>query len=191
MFLLFSVINLGSTLLSEISHGTFKRVVLSPMPSFYIILSKLITGLIISCIQLLILFSFAALVLNLNLGGHYLELLILIFASSLACSGFGVLFAILCYSKKQLDAISTLFILSMIALWGSMVPLFLLPESVQQFSHFSINYWFISANYDLFWRPYNFSSYLNAVAISFSVGVLLTFLSIVIFNKRLSSGKYF
>ena len=191
MLLLFSVINLGSTLLSEISHGSFKRVLLSPVPSSFIIISKLVTGVIISYTQLLILFVFSVLVLGLDLSGNGLELLLLIGISALACSGFGVFFAVICESKKQLDSLSTLFILLMSALGGSMVPLFLLPESVQTFSHFSINYWFISACYDLFWREYSISSFLSSTAVLLSIGSFLTFLSVFIFNRKLKSGKYF
>jgi ABC-2 type transport system permease protein len=191
MLLLFSVINLGSTLLSEISHGSFKRVLLSPTPSSFIIISKLVTGVIVSCAQLLILFLFSVLVLGLNLRGNGLELLLLIGISALACSGFGVFFAVICESKKQLDSLSTLFILLMSALGGSMVPLFLLPESVQTFSHFSINYWFISGCYDLFWRDYSLSSFLISVVVLLSIGSILTFLSVFIFNRKLRSGKYF
>ena len=190
MLLLFSVINLGGSLLTEVSHGTFKRILVSPVHNSSILISKLITGVLISCLQLGLVFTYSILVLDLNINNHWIALTLLIGISALACSSFGVLFAVISSSKRRLDGVSTVFILVMSALGGSMVPLFLLPESVQELSQFSINYWFISISYDLFWKDIPFFEIVQKFNILLFIGVLMTTMAVFIFNFKLKKGAY-
>jgi len=79
-------------------------------------------------------------------------LLIMATATVLASSGLGLLLATSCKTRAQLGALTTLVVLVMSALGGSMVPRFIMPESLQKVGLVTFNAWAIDGFTKVFWR---------------------------------------
>lgn len=69
-----------------------------------------------------------------------------------ASSSFALLLASMCKSRTQLSWISTIVILSMSALGGSMVPRYLMSESMQRAGMLTFNAWALEGYNKIFWR---------------------------------------
>ncbi len=185
MMLLFSLTGMGGGLLDEKEQGTLKRLLYSPVHPSQILLGKMAASIIVAIFQLSIMFIFASLVFHLHIADKILPLTILIFATAVACSGFGVFLATLARSRSQLQGMSTLIILSMSVIGGSMVPIFLMPQWMQNVSVVSINYWSIQGFYDILWRQLPIGPlFLTKVGILLAIGITLTLIAFRFFRKN-------
>ncbi|HNF71124.1 MAG TPA: ABC transporter permease [Chitinophagaceae bacterium] len=185
--LLFSVVGIGSSLLEEKQEGTLKKLISTPIPAHQILLSKMVYANILCAIQLLVLFVYARLLFGLDVEHHIPSLLLMLVVTAFACSGFGVMLASVARSKSQVQGFSTLIVLSMSAIGGSMIPSFIMPELLQKASHFTVNYWGIQGFYDIFWRklPIQNSDFLLKVGVLFLIGLGLNLLAVKGFRKHL------
>jgi ABC-2 type transport system permease protein len=84
-----------------------------------------------------------------------------------------MLLASMCHSRGQLGAVSTLLILMMSSLGGSMFPRFLMPESVQKAGLFTINAWAIDGFTKVFWRDLPVTALWPQVSVLLAVGIVL------------------
>lgn len=150
MMLLFSVAGIGGSLLDEKQEGMLKKLLCSPIPTRHILIAKLVYANIISIIQLLIMFSFARIAFGLDILSYLPSLILMILATSYACAGFGIILASFAKSRQQVQGYSTLVVLIMSAMGGSMIPLFIMPEIMQKMAVVSVNYWSIQGFFDIF-----------------------------------------
>ncbi|HEY4800591.1 MAG TPA: ABC transporter permease [Bacteroidia bacterium] len=187
MMLLFSVTAMGASLLTEKEEGTLKKLLCSPLHPNQILLGKMLSANIISVFQLSVMMIYAWLAFKLNLFLNIPSLIVLILATAFACSSFGLLLASVAKSRQQVQGLSTLIILTMSAVGGSMIPTFIMPEWMQKISVISVNYWSIQGFFDIFWRQLAFTdgTFLMRIAVLFSIGGLLTFISLRLFKKNL------
>lgn len=187
MMLLFSVVGIGMGLLDEKQEGTLKRLLYSPMNPLDILFGKMISANIISILQLLVMFLFASLVFGLDINTHLIGLLVTIFATAFACSAFGVLLASFAKNRQQVQGLSTLIILVMSAIGGSMIPLFFMPTIMQKLAVISVNYWSIQGFYDVFWRNLSITdpTFILRIAVLILIGVTLNILAIFMFKKNI------
>lgn len=186
MMLLFSVVALGASLLSEKEEGTLKRLLYSPLDPNRILFGKMLSGIVISIVQLIAMFFFASLVFGLNVGQNIPALILLIIITAFTCSSFGIFLASVAKSRQQVQSLATLIILSMSAIGGSMVPLSMMPAWMEKFSIFTVNYWAVQGFYDILWRGLPLGSIiLMKIGVLFSIGLLMTFLSLKFFKKNI------
>lgn len=187
MMLLFSLTAIGASMLTEKSSGTLKRLLFSPIHPNRILYAKMLSCNIISVFQLGILFLFSGLVLGLEIIPHLLSLVLMIIATAFACSGFGVILASVAKTRHQLDSYSTLIILVMSCVGGSMIPIFFMPVFMQKMAQFSVNYWAIQGFYDIFWRnlPLTDSHFLTRIAVLVGIGTGLNLLAHYFFRKNI------
>ncbi|MCO6496429.1 MAG: ABC transporter permease [Chitinophagaceae bacterium] len=187
MMLLFSVVGIGMGLLEEKQEGTLKRLLYAPMNPMKILFGKMISANIISIFQLAVMFLFAALVFGLELKNHSTGLLITIIATAFACSAFGVFLASFAKSRQQVQGLSTLIILVMSAIGGSMIPIFFMPAFMQKLAVISVNYWSIQGFYDVLWRelPVFSTTFLSRILVLVLIGVVLNFLAVIMFKKNI------
>ncbi|NJO68656.1 MAG: ABC transporter permease [Bacteroidetes bacterium] len=141
MMLLFSVAGIGGSLLDEKQEGMLKKLLCTPIPPDHILFGKLVFVNIISIIQLIIMFGYAWLVFGLDIIHHIPSLLLIIISIAFACSGFGLVLASFARTRQQVQGFSTLIVLVMSAIGGSMIPLFAMPETMQKMAVFTVNYW--------------------------------------------------
>jgi ABC-2 type transport system permease protein len=91
--------------------------------------------------------------------------------TAFAVAAFGLLLASACKTRAQLGSLSTLLILIMSAVGGSMFPRFLMPEAMQKAGLFTINAWAIDGFTKVFWRDLPVSALWPQVAVLLAVGV--------------------
>jgi ABC-2 type transport system permease protein len=185
MMLLFSLTGMGGGLLDEKEQGTLKRLLYSPLHPAEILLGKMAASILVASVQLTFMFAFSSLVFHLHIADKVLPLAILIFATAFACSGFGLLLATFAKSRQQLQGMSTLIILSMSVIGGSMVPTFIMPQWMQDISVISINYWSIQGFYDILWRELPIAgTFLTKVGVLLAIGIVFTLLAFRLFRKN-------
>ncbi len=185
MMLLFSVAGMGSTILGEREDGTLKRLLYSPVNPGFIMFGKMINAVAISIIQLIVMLVYSWLVLGLDIGDNPLILLILILATAFACSGFGIFIAAISTSRKQAESLSTIIILIMSAIGGSMIPLIFMPEIMQKMAVISVNYWAIQGFYDVLGRASDLSGLVTKIGVLFLIGGIMTTISIMMFKRNI------
>ncbi|MFA4936461.1 MAG: ABC transporter permease [Candidatus Methanoperedens sp.] len=187
MMLLFSVAGMGASLLDEKQEGTLKKLLYSPIRPQNILFGKMLSANLISIFQLVVMFIFAKLVFGLDIFSHLLSLLLMIIATAYACSSFGVLLASFAKSRQQVQGMSTLIILVMSCIGGSMIPIFFMPIFMQKISVFSVNYWGIQGFYDIFWRmlPLTDTTFLSRILVLALIGTAMNFIALQMFKKNI------
>jgi len=185
MLLLFSVAGMGSGLLAEREAGTLKKLLYAPILPSAILGGKFASTLLLSVAQLLLMFAFAALAFGLDLSRNLPALLLMIVATAAVCASLGMLLASVSRSRKQLDGFSTILILTMSAIGGSMMPVVFMPEFLQKLALGTVNYWAIQGFYDLYWRNLGFASVLDNAGILLGLAALMMGLSTYFFRRNL------
>jgi ABC-2 type transport system permease protein len=152
MFLLFSAAGAGGALIEEAESGTLDRILATRVSMTPLLLGKLLYLTSVAVLQLTVMFIWGEIFFGDELHRHALGFLIISIATGLACSSFGLVLAALSRSRMQLVALSNLIILVMSAIGGSMVPRYLLSESIQKLGLWTINAWAIDGFLKVFWR---------------------------------------
>jgi len=185
MMLLFSVAGLGSGMLEEKENGTLKRLLFSPINPNSILFGKMLSSYFIAVLQLLAMFVFAWLVFGLDLFVNILALLLMIFSTAFAVSSFGVFLASISKTRIQASNMSTIIILTMSAIGGSMVPLFIMPAFMKKIAIISVNYWGLEGFYDIYWRNLPLVEIFPKAVILFSIGIIISLVSVHFFKKNI------
>jgi len=185
MMLLFSIAELGAGLLEEKEAGTLKRLLYSPIRPSAILFGKMGAALVLAILQLLIMFVFAWLAFGLPILEDLPSLLVLIFAVAFAVASFGIFLVSIAKSRKQLSGLSSLIILTMSAIGGSMIPLFIMPPIMKKIAVVSVNYWGIQGFYDIFARDLSFTEVLPRVFVLLGIGIVMSLISLRLFKKNL------
>jgi ABC-type Na+ efflux pump permease subunit len=185
LMLLFSVAGIGTSILEERENGTIKRLLYSPLKSQAILYSKMLFALFVAILQLTVMFLFSWIFLKLDITVNIEAMILMIIATAFAISSVGIFLASIAGSRQQASSLSTLVILVMSAVGGSMIPLFAMPDVMNKIAPFSINYWGIQGFYDIFWRSLPLKEVLPEIFVLTGTGILLTVISIRLFSKTI------
>lgn len=184
MMLLFSIAAIGGSLLDEKEAGTLKRLLFSPIKPIDILLGKMGVSMIISVLQLTAMFLFAWIAFGLPIFMDVLSLILLIIAISFAVSSFGVLLVSTVKTRQQLNGMSTIIIILMSAIGGSMIPINMMPGFLQDIAVISVNYWGIQGFFDVFWRQLPLLEILPKMGILVAIGLGMTLVSTQLFRRN-------
>jgi ABC-2 type transport system permease protein len=184
MMLLFSVSTIGASIIDEKEQGVLKRLLQSPMPPFSILFGKLISACIISIFQLTVMFLFAWLAFGLDLSMNIPGVILMILVTSVCCASFGIFLASVATSKRQVDSLGTIIILFMSAIGGSMIPLYIMPDFMQDIAIVSVNYWSIQGFYDIFWRELGVSELTDNLLVLGAITAAMLGLSFYFFRRN-------
>jgi ABC-type Na+ efflux pump permease subunit len=185
LMLLFSVAGVGTSILEEKENGTINRLLYSPLKGSTILYSKMLLAFLISILQLTAMFLFAWLILNMDMNVNIPALILMIMATSFAVSSLGIFLAAVVKTRQQAQNLSTIIILVMSAIGGSMIPLFIMPSILQKIAVISVNYWGIQGFYDIFWRALPLEAILPKILVLFCIGFVLTVASVQLFKRRI------
>lgn len=152
MFLLFTASGASGSLLDEAESGTLDRVLSTRVTMTTLLAGKMAFCTLLAFSQLVLMFVWAWLVFKLDFLAHIPGFVIMGVSTALAVGAFGMLLASLCRTRAQLGALSTLVILIMSSIGGSMFPRFLMPEGMQKAGLLTINAWAIDGFTKVFWR---------------------------------------
>ncbi len=174
MFIMFSMSGAASSLLEHEERGTLERLLSGRMTIGHLLLSHWAFYVLLGVLQMMLMFVFAAIVFGLDLW-HFDTLAgatVMAIVSSMASAAFIIMIATLCKSRKQLEGLSSIVILIMSAIGGSMMPRFIMPEFVLKLSSVAFNAWAMDGFLKVFW--YNTPDQSVLLSISKEVTVILT-----------------
>ena len=152
MFLLFTASGAAGALLDEAESGTLDRVLSSHVTMTSLMLGKVTFNSLLAFSQLVLMFLWGWAAFRLDLWTHIPGFIVMGICTAVAVAAFGMLLASICRTRAQLGALSTLIILVMSSIGGSMFPRFLMPEAMQKAGLLTINAWAIDGFTKIFWR---------------------------------------
>jgi len=153
MFLLFSSVGgAGGALLEEAEAGTLERLLSTNIGMTGVLIGKWILLALIGCLQLTVMFLWGKIAFGLPLFSHLPGFAVMTVVTASAAAALGLVLATLARSRAQLSGFSTILILTMSALGGSMFPRFLMSETMQRFGLLTFNAWALDGYLKVFWR---------------------------------------
>ena len=173
MFLLWTSSGASGSLLEEAESGTLDRVLASRVSMGTLLAGKMAFAIFLAFTQLTVMFVFAWLVYRVDLPHHIPGFIVMGLSTSLAVAAFGILLASICRSRGQLGALSTIIIMSMSAIGGSMFPRYFMPKAMQTAGLFTINGWAIDGFTKVFWRDMPVSALWPQVSVLVGIGIAL------------------
>jgi ABC-2 type transport system permease protein len=184
MFLLFSATTASGSLLEERENSTLDRLLCSRLTMDQLLLGKWAYLTAVGCIQMFLMFLWGSLVFRIELWRHFDGFAAMTLVTAGAAASFALLLASLCKSRTQLGWLSTIVILSMSALGGSMVPRYLMSESMQKVGLATFNAWALEGFNKVFWRE------LSLEEIGLELGVLTGCAAVFIVLARLFAVRW-
>ena len=173
MFLLFTASGSAGALLDEAESGTLERVLSTRVTMTRLLAGKLVFNTALAFVQLTVMFLWGWAVFKLDFFNHLPGFAVMGIVTAFAVAAFGLLLASTCKTRAQLGALSTLLILIMSSVGGSMFPRFLMPESMQKAGLMTINAWAIDGFEKVFWRDLPVKELWPQVAVLLGIGIVL------------------
>ncbi len=153
MFLLFSMAGAGGALLEEEESGVLERLLVSNVSMSRLLLGKWAFFAALGFVQVTLMFVWGAAFFGLELWTPKRLAGFAAMAAVTACAAaaFGIVLATACRSRAQLSGTSTIVILIMSALGGSMMPRFIMPDFMDRLALFTFNGWALDGFLKVFW----------------------------------------
>lgn len=172
MFLLFSCAGAGGALLDEEESGTLGRLLSGRVGMRGVLAGKWIYLTLLGIAQLTVMFVWGALAFHLPLLAHLPGFIVMTTLTAGAAAGFGLVLATMSRSRQQLAGISTILILAMSAVGGSMFPRFLMSETMQKIGLITFNAWALDGYLKVFWRGAPLTALWPQAAVLLSITVV-------------------
>jgi ABC-2 type transport system permease protein len=170
MFVFFLVNIMAHSFLSERELGTMRRLRIAPVPNWAILVGKTVPFLVVSLLQTTVLFVAGKLLFGMSWGTYPWMLLPVIFATSAAATGLGLLIATLVKSDSQVSAYATTAVIILAGISGCFMPRKWLPDLMQKISLATPHAWALDAYVQLL-----SSGVPNLAMVWQCVGMLLAF----------------
>lgn len=184
MFLLFSASGAAGALLDEVESGTLERVLTSRVGMNGLLLGKYVYLVLLGCLGITVMFVYAMLAFRLDLLQHLPGFAVMTVVTAAVAGAFGLMLATLSRSRQQMSGLSTLLILTLSALGGSMFPRFLMSEGMQRLGLVTFNAWALDGFVKVFWRD------ARVIDLAPQVGVLLAFTAVFLTLARLFARRW-
>lgn len=152
MFLLFMSSAAGGALLDEVESGTLERVLSSRAGMTGMLAGKWLYITLLGTLQIIVMFLWAMMAFRLDFFPHLAGFAVMTPITAACAAGFGLVLATACRTRQQLSGISTVVILSISAVGGSMFPRFLMSDAMQRMGLFTFNAWALDGYIKVFWR---------------------------------------
>lgn len=128
---------------------------------------------LVGTVQVTVMFAWAQLTFGVDLLGHLPGFLVMTLVTAGAASSFALLLATLCRSRVQLNAVAVILILCMSALGGSMVPRYVMSETMQEFGKITFNAWALDGYIKVFWRDLPIVELVPELSVLVAVAIVL------------------
>lgn len=173
MFLLFSANGAGASLLEEREAGTLGRLLSSRLTLSQLLAGKWVYITLLGGTQLCVMFVWGALVFRLDLLGHLPGFLAMTLTTSAACASFALFLASACKSRQQLHGVSIILVLSMSAIGGSMVPRYIMSDSMRAIGKLTFNGWALDGFQKVFWYDLPLTALRSELSVLIGITLLL------------------
>ena len=172
MFLLFSCSSGAGTMLEEEESGTLGRLLSSRAGMAGVLIGKWTYLWLMGMMQLSVMFIWGAVVFGLPLAAHVAGFVTMTVVTAGAAAAFGMVLVTASRTRQQLGGISTIVILTMSALGGSMFPRFLMSETMQKMGLVTFNAWALDGYIKVFWRDARLIELLPQVGVLLALTVV-------------------
>jgi ABC-2 type transport system permease protein len=153
MFLLFSAVaGAGGALLDEAESGTLERLLSTNIGMTGLLVGKWLFLTMMGVAQLTVMFLWGRVAFGLPLFSHLPGFVVMTMATAGAAAALGLVLATVARTRAQLSGFSTILILTMSALGGSMFPRFLMTDTMQRMGLVTFNAWALDGYLKVFWR---------------------------------------
>ena len=132
---------------------------------------------LVGIIQVTIMFAWAQLAFGVDLLGHLPGFAVMTVVTAGAASSFALVLATFCTSRVQLNAVAVIVILCMSALGGSMVPRYVMSETMQEFGKMTFNAWALDGYIKVFWRDLPIVELVPELSVLTAVAVVFFFVA--------------
>jgi len=177
LFVFLTAQTTAQSIYDEKKIGSFRRLLAAPMSKFSLLSGKLTPNFLLVILQVVVIF-FAATVIfpllgmdRLTLGNNVPALVLLILATALCSTTLGALIVSIAHTEAQIGSLSTAALWIMAFLGGSIVPLFLVNDTLAAIGKVTPQYWAVTGFYDLLVRGQGLSEVTDSLLalLSFSV----------------------
>jgi ABC-2 type transport system permease protein len=153
MFLMFSASTICGGLLEERESGLTARLSALGTSPWQMILGRFEFSTLIGAAQFVIMLGWAWLIFGVEFfePNQLVQLALLVPVAAGAAAGLGLIVSVPCSTRRQQATLSTIIVLLLSALGGSMVPSFMLPQYMQDAAAFVFNWWAIDAFQQVLW----------------------------------------
>lgn len=157
----FIVIPLAGNIIREKEYGTQIRLRTMPVSYLTVFSGKLVTYFMVCVAQFLLMMTVGLFFLPLlglpvlGLGNSTAGLALIVSASALAATGYGVLIGSLADNREQAASFGSISVMILAAVGGVWVPVFAMPSVMKSISVFSPLNWGLNGFYDIFLRNGN------------------------------------
>lgn len=139
-FALFGINTAAGTILQEKEDGTFRRLLIAPVHKYALLGGKLLAQFILTLAQLSFFFIFGYFAFHLHIGSVPAVIALLV-GASFAATGLGILLVSFVKTRRQLNAIVPLVVITTSAIGGAWWPLFIEPAWMQQVAKIGLTAW--------------------------------------------------
>jgi ABC-2 type transport system permease protein len=142
----------------EKKEGTFRRLLAAPLGKVSLLLGKLIPNLIVTLVQMTVLFAVGAVLLpalglgEFSLGEDIVALIVLVVLVALCSTALGIFIAALARTEGQIGGLSSLLLWTMGALGGCLFPGFLLGGVLDVIGRVVPHHWAVQGFLDVIAR---------------------------------------
>ena len=182
MFAFFWPAFIGRTFFAEHGWGSWQRLQASSASAGDILLGKILPGLVVAFVQITGLFALTALLFDLHSKGQVL--LLLVIAVTLAACVLALTLALVALLRTmlQMEAASTLLMITFASLGGSLVRVKALPDWAKSVSPFTPSHWATKAAEDVILKGKGLSTVLPSAGVLLGFTALFTVIALVRFR---------
>lgn len=178
MYAFFIIMYAGRSFLNERNDGTFTRVLSAPVDHWQLFIGKMLPNYLIGILQVVVLFAFGHFVFGMSLGSSFSGLILVTLALVWASSCLGMLIAAIFKTDSQISGWSVLLALTLAALGGTMVPLFIMPDIMQNIALITPHAWALTGYQDILVRGLGFKDVIFDGLVLFGFGFVFLFISL-------------
>ena len=184
MFLLFGAVGNAGSLLEEEENQTLERLLCSELSMTGLLAGKWLFLTIVGIAQVTIMFLWAELAFGVDVTGHFAGFALMTTVTAGAASSLALSLAAACKTRVQLNAVAIILILSMSALGGSMVPRYVMNDSMQELGKLTFNAWALDGYQKILWRD------LPVTALVPELTVLVVISIVLLISARLLARRW-
>jgi ABC-type multidrug transport system permease subunit len=149
MFAFFLVLTVGWLFVAERRQGTLMRLRAAPLSRAQILLGKLLPCFAVSLFQGFFLLLAGRFLFGMKWGSQAYLLIPIVTSTSFAAVGLSLLVASIAKTESQVSIYGSLLVLVLGGLSGCLMPRYLMPEKMQQFSQITPHAWALDAYQEL------------------------------------------
>lgn len=185
MFLLFSAAQGAVSVIDERESGIIERMAAQAQGVYVIVVGKFLFLWAQGILQTALIFIIASIAYGVDLAGHLFGWIVVTFAAAACAASFGLALSTSLRTRSQATTMANFSVLVMSAVGGSMVPRFLMPPWLQDFSWITPSAWAIEAYNRLLWQDLPIRDVAVPIAVLFSIAAFGLVYSIMALGRSI------